>query len=35
MGAGPLGDVVTHGRLMREERGGQDYAEFDRLLGIG
>ncbi|MFJ7326847.1 AAA family ATPase [Streptomyces cyaneofuscatus] len=35
MGAGPLGDVVTHGRLMREERGEQDYAEFDRLLGIG
>ncbi|UZI30183.1 AAA family ATPase [Streptomyces sp. VB1] len=35
MGAGPLGDVVTHGRLMREERGKQDYAEFDRLLGIG
>ncbi|MFE7481943.1 AAA family ATPase [Streptomyces sp. NPDC057552] len=35
MGAGPLGDVVTHGRLMREDRGEQDYAEFDRLLGIG
>ncbi|MFJ5048201.1 AAA family ATPase [Streptomyces sp. NPDC088719] len=36
MGAGPLGDVVTHGRLVREERGKkQDYAEFDRLLGIG
>ncbi|WP_406244272.1 AAA family ATPase [Streptomyces anulatus] len=35
MGAGSLGDVVTHGRLMREERGKQDYAEFDRLLGIG
>lgn len=35
MGAGPLGDVVTHGRLMRGERGEQDYAEFDRLLGIG
>ncbi|MFH9476408.1 AAA family ATPase [Streptomyces anulatus] len=35
MGAGPLGDVVTHGRLMREERGERDYAEFDRLLGIG
>ncbi|MGC4907232.1 AAA family ATPase [Streptomyces cyaneofuscatus] len=35
MGAGPLGDVVTHGRLMREERSNQDYAEFDRLLGIG
>ncbi|MFD3413749.1 AAA family ATPase [Streptomyces cyaneofuscatus] len=35
MGAGPLGDVVTHGRLMREEHGEQDYSEFDRLLGIG
>ncbi|MFE2290808.1 AAA family ATPase [Streptomyces sp. NPDC059452] len=35
MGAGPLGDVVTHGRLIREDRGEQDYAEFDRLLGIG
>ncbi|MFG3394415.1 MULTISPECIES: AAA family ATPase [Streptomyces] len=35
MSAGPLGDVVTHGRLVREERGEEDYAEFDRLLGIG
>lgn len=35
MGAGPLGDVVTQGRLVREERGEEDYAEFDRLLGIG
>ncbi|MER5629452.1 AAA family ATPase [Streptomyces nitrosporeus] len=35
MGAGPLGDVVTSGRLMRRDGGGQDYAEFDRLLGIG
>lgn len=35
MGAGPLGDVVTQGRLVPEDRGEQDYSEFDRLLGIG
>lgn len=35
MGSGPLGDVVTHGRLAREDRGERDYSEFDRLLGIG
>jgi predicted ATPase len=35
MGAGPLGDVVTQGRLVPEDRSEQDYSEFDRLLGIG
>ncbi|WP_326698566.1 ATP-binding protein [Streptomyces sp. NBC_01754] len=35
MGSGPLGDVVTHGRLVREGRGERDYSEFDRLLGVG
>jgi predicted ATPase len=35
MGSGPLGDVVTYDRLVRQDRGEHDYAEFDRLLGIG
>ncbi|MFF1955798.1 AAA family ATPase [Streptomyces sp. NPDC058220] len=35
MSAGPLGDVVTNGRLMDSRPGKQDYSEFDRLLGIG
>lgn len=35
MAAGPLGDVVTQGRLQGGERPDRDYSEFDRLLGIG
>ncbi|MFI0978901.1 AAA family ATPase [Streptomyces sp. NPDC021093] len=35
MATGPLGDVVTQGRLQGEAQQDRDYTEFDRLLGIG
>lgn len=35
MAAGSLGDVITQGRLERQEQRERDYSEFDRLLGIG
>ncbi|MFI5802216.1 AAA family ATPase [Streptomyces sp. NPDC051561] len=35
MAAGPLGEVVTQGKLHEREQQGRDYTEFDRLLGIG
>jgi hypothetical protein len=35
MAAGPLGDVVTQGRLESRPQGDRDYTEFDRLLGVG
>lgn len=35
MASGPLGDVVTQGRLERTEPDQRDFSDFDRLLGIG
>lgn len=34
MASGDLGDVVTHGRLVRPEERPTDHSEFNRLLGI-
>jgi predicted ATPase len=34
MSAGPLGDVVSRGMLLRPSRSDPDYREFNRLLGI-